>query len=528
MGMADEDAPGDVPASADAVAEERSSVGRVKQYAHQMLGWLTEEQDGVVFARWMFLRLLAIISFVAFLSFHVQMVGLIGEDGILPADDFLGEVERQLGGDAFLQVPTLAWFASGDAGLQVMTLGGMAAAVLLFFNVAPALMLFILWMLYLSLMVVGQIFTAYQWDILLIEVLFLSIFLAPEHIRPSRGETAPSRFPHLMLRIVLFKLLFLSGLAKLASRDFPFNAPQTLQAYFETQPLPAPPAWYLHQIPPEVHVASAGLLLLAELAVPFLLFVPRRRVRMGAATTVIGYQLLIMATGNYNFMNILTITLALLVLDDRVLGRIRDGLPRLITPVQRGIRSPKLVRYAEAVPLIVVLLLNMAVIGQAALGQADVPSPVQQATSSIAPFRTINTYGMFGFVSQDRPEVVIQGSMDGDTWEEYDFRYKPGNTSDPLPLVQPHQPRLDWQMWFAALNAPGYDQWFIDFVRQLLEGEEQVERLLERDPFGNETPTYVRAVLYRYDFTGFAAGNERIWNRSRERLYLPPVRLAPE
>lgn len=473
-------------------------------------------------ATWIFLRALAVISFIAFLSLHVQISGLIGEQGIMPAQDYLNSIEENTGTERYLRFPTLAWLGSNNEALKTLTVSGMLLSILLFFNLAPALILLLIWMLYLSLVTVGQVFMSYQWDMLLLETLFLSVFLAPKHLYPANPgeEEAPTRLSLLVMWFLLFKLVFLSGITKLLSGDPTWWSLTALDYHYLTQPLPTPLAWFMDKLPLLFHQISALLMFAVELAVPILFFAPRK-FRIGGAYASIGLQVLIMLTGNYTFFNLLAIGLSLLLLDNEHLSELREMLESWIPEVggTSGVWSK-----ITAVILTVVMVLNLAVIVQF-LG-IGLPGQVEEVKERVSRFRTVNSYGLFAVMTKERPEIIVQGSRNREEWRTYRFRYKPDSPGDIPPVVAPHQPRLDWQMWFAAYSSPRRSRWFMMFVRKLLQGSEPVEGLLERNPFPDRPPKYIRAVRYSYRFSGTSSLTEgRWWEAERKGLYLPPVQL---
>ncbi|MBL8541895.1 MAG: lipase maturation factor family protein, partial [Betaproteobacteria bacterium] len=371
----------------------------------------------------------------------------------------------------------------------------------------PALLT--LFALYLSLYHVGQVFLQYQWDLLLIETGFLAWLL-----------TSGSRIPLWLLRWLLFRFMFLSGAVKLASGDPAWSSLKALDYHFETQPLPTPLAWYAHQLPEDVHALLAAAHFTIELVLPFLVFLPRR-FRFIAAAGFLALQLAILATGNYGFFNLLVLALTLTLLDDQLL---RGVLPARFAAAV-AMRSPRAPRHT------LVLALSVFAVVAVAIGAAQMQRRIELVPNAvdfgpITALRLVNPYGVFAHMVRDRREIVIEGSTDGVDWREYVFRYKPGPADRVPPWNAPHQPRLDWQMWFAALGEARDNPWFTRFLRRLLEGSGDVTALLETDPFAGQRPKFVRATLYRYRF---ATPSERArglwWVREPELEYLPPVTL---
>src|SRR5438128_810095 len=342
--------------------------------------WLVGAADGkssYELTRWVFLRALGVIYLIAFLSLWPQLRGLIGPQGILPAQDLLAAARRQLGGERFHLVPTLFWIDAGPTALHLACALGVVCSVLLILNVAPLPNLVFLWVLYLSLAAVGREFLAYQWDVLLLEAGFLAMLFAPGHLLPRGAARPVSALALFLLWWLLFRLTFQSGIVKLANGDPPWRNLTALAFHFWTQPLPTCTAW------------SVNLLLAASSVKLWLTFFPY------------------------------------------------GSLPRVI-----------------ARPMV-----------------------------WVEPFRSVNSYGLFRVMTTERPEIVVEGSDDGRTWLAYEFRYKPGDPSRRPAFVEPHQPRLDWQMWFAALGRYDYTPWFQAFLARLLEGSPPVLTLMAKNPF---------------------------------------------
>ena len=446
----------------------------------------------------LFLRALGLCYLVAFVSLRVQVDGLIGARGILPVGQFLDWVRGQTGAERYWLLPTLCWISSSDAFLHLLCGGGVLAALLLILGLAPAAAAALCWALYLSLAIAGQVFLQFQWDYLLLEVGLLGIFLVPPwRWRFGRGLVA-APVVLFLLRWLLFRLMFSSGWVKLASGDPTWRNLSALRFHYETQPLPPWTAWYLHQCPPWFQTASALFLFFVELVVPFLYFAPRRLRRFAFRATVL-LQLLIAATGNYGFFNLLALALALLLIDDQSLRA------RWRRAAEGSAGPPRAWPKAVLVPVACVVLFASSVEFAGTLDRAlALPRPVAAAARRLAPFRSFNRYGLFMVMTTERPEILIEGSNDGADWRPYAFRWKPGDVAARPRFVAPHQPRLDWQMWFAALGTIDENPWLVQFLGRLLEGTPEVVGLLAADPFPDGPPRYVRATAYDYRFTDAA------------------------
>jgi predicted DCC family thiol-disulfide oxidoreductase YuxK len=520
---------GTVASGARAVFE---SLGMLKTYQRSRLfAWFSERVYAFVAARrdffywvtrltfgrrieparfaatqWVFLRSLAVIYAVAFGSLAVQVKGLIGERGISPAQAYLAAVAQQTGGAHWLILPTLFWFDSSDRALTFVCWAGVALAAVLFIGRLEKLMLVLLFALYLSLCSVGQEFLGFQWDALLTETGFLAIFLGR------------ARIVDWLFRWLAFRLTFLSGAVKLISGDLTWRRFTALDYHFHTQPLPTVIAWYVDKLPRGVLHVSTLLVLVIEVGAPFLFFMPRR-VRHFGAWSMIGLQTLIFLTGNYTFFNLLTVAVCLFLFDDRELARFapRRVRGRVVEPLHR------VQRVLVAALAGIVVLLGVGRLIESFTG--DAPEPLKLLVRVSSPFAIVNSYGLFAVMTTTRPEIIVEGSRDGDHWIPYVFRYKPGPLDRAPRWVQPFQPRLDWQMWFAALGNYRQNLWFVGFAVRLLQGSKDVEGLLESNPFPEHPPQYIRAMVFDYSFTDLETRRKTgaWWKREPLGVYLPPV-----
>jgi lipase maturation factor 1 len=447
---------------------------------------------------WAFLRMLAAIYFIAFVSFGLQTAGLIGARGILPAGRYLAAVHDTFGLEGYWMAPTMFWIAHGDAFLKAACVAGALLSLLLLAGYLERAALVLLYILYLSLSTAGQDFMSFQWDMLLLEAGFLAVFLGS------------SKLVILLFRWLLFRLTFLSGAVKLLSHDRTWRNLDALKFHYWTQPLPTPVAWYMQQMPLWFHRFSTAAVLFLELPVPFLIFMPRRW-RFVAAGCILFLQALIFLTGNYTFFNLLTMALCLFLFDDAALAKFRLRL--------RNVRTRPRVAIAAAV--VIVTISGIELWDMFSGGRES--SIVRLA----APFGIANTYGLFAVMTTSRPEIVVQGSNDGDTWLDYEFKFKPGDLKKPPRWVEPLQPRLDWQMWFAALSDFRSTAWFRNFMVRLLQGSPEVLDLLAKNPFPATPPKYVRALLFDYSFTDAATRHATgdWWQRTPRGLYFPAMAL---
>jgi len=481
--------------------------------------------------RW-FLRALGLIFLIAFVSLWVQIDGLIGSNGITPAREFLPAARAQLGDRAWSILPTLCWFNSSDAFLHFLCGGGVALSLLLIFGIAQALSLVGLVAFYLSLTIAGQTFLSFQWDILLIETGFLSIFVAPWRLWPKRGTDPPvSRAAIFLLKLLLFKLMVMSGMVKLTSGDDSWWDLTALDYHYWSQPLPTVIGWWADQSPEWFKKFSVAFCLVVEIIVPFFIWTPRR-LRLLACGLLIFLQITIAATGNYCFFNLLAVALCLLLVDDVVwrqksatVIRLREATARQAD--RRDEYSDRLSTYVAVVVIVLTLPLNAQLIYSAFKPEAEWSRLLGSVYARAESFRIVNGYGLFRVMTKDRREIVIEGSADGIDWQSYEFKWKPGDIMRAPGWCAPHQPRLDWQMWFAALGLYRQNPWFVQTVISLLHGKPEVAALFERNPFPQSPPRYVRATVYRYRFTTAeehqATGAS--WKRQELGEYLPGVSL---
>ncbi|KYN16356.1 PREDICTED: lipase maturation factor 2-like [Trachymyrmex cornetzi] len=571
------------------------------------------------YTRNLFLRGICIIYLFAFLSFYVQIPGLYGDNGILPARTQLDLKARGTLLNKIKYKPTFLWFApylglNVDYMLDVLSLLG---AILSFagfvsqkFCIAPVFVG--LWSLYYSLYQIGQTFMLFQWDVLLLEVGFLCIFVAPLWYA-YRGN--PSDYVTLWaVRWLLFRLMFSSGVVKLTAGCPVWWKLDALNIHFESQCIPTALAWYAHHLPTWLLRLSNVATNVMELAIPLLFFFPNRKVRIIAFYLQVLLQICIIATGNYNFFNFLTICLCISLLDDQFFykrksknnqSRIRNYLSILITILVYGgvmygtyiyyglkimdnwtIESNitftqeefgyilyhvvvfsiyiglvsfaltlipmiisifytkemhKLIDKLTATLLALVYVLSIAcifaisIVPYSSLSKTfnstmiDHLTPLTRLHSKVNHLHITNRYGLFSRMTgvDGRPEIVIEGSdsIEG-PWKEYEFLYKPGNVNNSLPFVAPHQPRLDWQMWFAALGTYQQNPWLMSLAYRLLTGQPEVLALMNtlENPFRDRPPKYVRASLYHYHYTSWSqtsANTRPWWTRERIGEYFP-------
>ena len=464
----------------------------------------------------LFLRLFGLIYLAAFVSFGVQAQGLVGSHGIEPLAELIGNIASRFGPERFLLMPMVFWWNASDVAIQAVCWAGAGLSLLLVFNLLPRLSLLLLYVLYLSLLYGGQDFMTYQWDTFLLEAGFIALLLS--------FARAPGIW---LLRWLLFRFLFMSGMVKLLSGDPNWWNLSALSYHFFTQPLPTPLAWYAAHLPPRVLAFLTAGTFFVELLLPFLIFCPRR-LRLFAVCGILLLQTCILVTGNYNWFNLQTMLLCLLLLDDAALRKIMP--PRLIRwlPLPAARRAPRkaVALTAGAVSLLIVFC---SLVQMDARFGGSPPAVALAVDRLIEPLHIVSGYGLFAVMTTERDEIIIQGSYDGVDWRDYEFRYKPGDLSRRPPWNIPHQPRLDWQMWFAALEDPRRLRWFPRFLQRLLENEPTVTALMEKNPFPDKPPVFVRAQFYDYTFSSAQEKARGLWwDRRLLGLYFPKAQLKSE
>jgi hypothetical protein len=496
--------------------------------------------------RWYFCALGA-VHLIALVSLAVQVRGLVGEQGILPASAFFQLAFDRFGSAAYFKLPTLCWLNAGDAMLLGLCLGGMALAIALIAGFAPRVVLLSLWALYLSLCVAGQAFLSFQWDTLLLETTLCSVLYAPRGWRPAWTEP-PLPIAKWLVWALAFKLMLLSGATKLLSGDDTWTNGTALNFHYYTQPIPNGISWHVHHLPQWFQAASLRLMFLVELVLPLFVFAGRwGRAAFAAGTMLL--MALIELTGNYGFFNLLTMVLCLPLLDEQVLRccwrlcrvgcahqcQSADVIGGHSPPYESLSRPTWRVISANVLggAMLFVSLLSFVEelahtrrgtrIPAAVSGTLDVADRALLSWGEpwildrLAPLRTINGYGLFRVMTTKRPEIVIEYTHDGATWHEYEFPYKTGRVDRRPPLVAPHMPRLDWQMWFAALNPRGNAYWLSALAERILEGNPQTAALLARPDIAAHPPQAVRFVNYDYVFSTPAERRESgaWWSRAR-------------
>lgn len=464
-------------------------------------------------------RGMAAIYFVAFLSVLRQFKPLLGEQGLLPAPAYLKTVN-------FRQSPSLFHWRYSDRLLDLVASTGLlvSACALCGWTEAGPVWLsigawLVLWVLYLSIVNVGQRFFGFGWESMLLEAGFFTSFLGPSHMRPSI-------LPVLILRWMLFRTELGAGLIKLR-HDTCWRNLTCLFFHYETQPLPNPLSWYFHRLPKISHRAGVLFSHFVQVVVPFALFAPQP-IASVAAGLCISQQLWLIVSGNYSWLNWLTAVLGIAGFSDRILGEVFRFAPPPLTP--RPLAFDILIYFVVAATV----LLSIKPV-------QNLFSKNQLMNFSYNRFHLVNTYGAFGTVGRERFEIVLEGTRERrltptTEWQPYGFRAKPGDPKRMPPQVAPYHLRLDWLIWFLPFSVAvtprrilvrGYDLWFLRFVQKLLSGDHAILRLMGTNPFPEQPPVLVRALFYRYGYTTPQEKRETgaWWTRELLGTYLEPVSL---
>jgi hypothetical protein len=519
------------------------------------VAWLfgpgSQERPGRLWPRWLFLRALGAIYFSTFFSLMFQVQGLIGPLGILPAGEYLHFVGQQLGARGYWFAPTVLWWSASSSMLQALCWAGIAASLLVVFNVRPRVSLAICWLAFLSFISGLQDFAAYQSDGMLLEAGFIALFFAPGGLRPGLGAARPpSRASTFLFQWEWFRIYFESGLVKMASGDPTWRNLTAMDEYYQNGPLPTWLGWYAQHLPQRFHAATAGLTLLVELFLVLLFFLPRR-FRLALFFIVTPFEFGIIATANYCFLNYLVLWLGVLLLDDKFLTG--------IWPYARARRDSELARAAAAASIgsssgtagpgrraamrlarlaLPALCLSWVFYGTLAgllpLLSFVLHTPVvelpMEPVRLIQPFSIANRYGLFARMTWARYEIEFQGSDDGHNWIPYPFRFKPQDL-DRAPLVYaPYHPRFEWNLWFAMLASINESPWVVNAEVRLLEASPPVLALFAGNPFPGRPPKFIRAVIYQYWFTDLETLRRTglWWRREDLGRFGPTLTLRPE
>jgi hypothetical protein len=505
----------------------------------------TADQPGHLWPRWIFLRGLGLIYFSAFYSLYFQIKGLIGPNGILPAVDYLQLVTASLHGKRFWFAPSLLWFGAGNHALMALCWGGLIAAALAILNLWPRVSLALCFVFFLSFISVAQDFSSYQSDGMLLEAGFITLFFAPPGLRPALGSSnPPSRASLFLLQWEWFRIYFESGVGKLASGDVSWRTLRAMDDYYQNGPLPTWIGWYVQHLPHWFHASATAYTLLTETLIVWMLFLPRRW-RIACACIVTPFEISILLTANYTFLNYLVLLLGILLLDDRTMewllprrvqlfiarGQVNVTVDAASDRTGPSFEWRKIMSAAGMLMSAVCLgLIFYSATAQLLFKLApSVPIP-EAPVRWLDPFRIANRYGLFEVMTHERYEIEFQGSNDGKNWIAYPFRYKPQAIDRAPGIYAPYQPRFEWNLWFASLGSWREYRFVVWTEERLLKNDPDVLALFTENPFAEAPPKQVRAVIYQYWFTDLktkhATGNW--WRREVLGDYAPGLEREPD
>jgi lipase maturation factor 1 len=507
------------------------------------IGWLfggQQESPNRLLPRWLFLRALGAVYFSAFFSLVFQIRGLMGPAGILPVADYLQAVAQSLANwQRFWYAPTLLWFASGPLMLSALCWAGIVASLLLVLNLWPRGMLVICFVCFLSFVSAAQDFSGYQSDGMLLEAGFISCFFAPPGLHPGWGGTHPaSRASLFLLEWEWFRIYFESGVVKLLSGDPEWRNFTAMDEYYQNGPLPTWIGWYVQHLPHWFHAATAYATLSLELGLVWMLFLPRRW-RTACFFIVTPWQIGVILTANYTFLNYLVLAMGVLLLDDRF---VLNTLPRkckswftAATSSRRVASTPRLNGWNEklqrswaaaklSTSAVLLAWVFSATTTELVWMFAKVPLPASPVVA-LEPFRIANRYGLFAMMTRGRYEIEFQGSRDGQKWVAYPFRYKPQELNQRPEIYAPYQPRFDWNLWFASLGSWREYPIVPNTAVCLLSNDKDVLALFAGNPFSQQPPRQIRIVLWQYWFTTMKEKRiSRMWWRKQWLgLYAPTL-----
>jgi len=468
--------------------------------------------------RFVFLRALGFVYFFAFLSLVKQLIPLLGKNGLTPAKDYLNAIRPNFKNKAiaFWKLPTIFWFYISDNFMRILAWLGLILSFLLMIGFGNVITLFLLWIIYLSFVHIGQVWYGYGWEGQLLETGFVAIFMVPLLNPTPFPNFAPSIAIIWLLLWITFRLHLGSGLIKFRA-DPCWRDLTCLNYHFETQPIPNPLSPYWHFLPKQILKLGVLWTHFVQIIIPFFLFVPGLP-RIIAGLLLLLFQVQLIFSGNLSFLNVISIVAIIAAFNDNFLANL---LPNFIVEKaeQAAIATAPSINYVAWALFLAVAILSIPVI-------INLFSRYQFMNTSFNQFYLVNTYGAFGSVGRKRYELIIQGTNDeiinAETkWKEYEFKAKPGNIHRRLPIIAPYQPRIDWQIWFAAMQTPGQNPWMFTFIKKLLNNDKNTLSLIANNPFPHKPPKYIRVQHYIYSFA--PPRFKAVWEREFIGPWLPPM-----
>ena len=469
--------------------------------------------------RFVFLRFLGLVYFIAFLTTANHIVPLIGKNGLTPADNYLNFIEQNSESkfNSFLSLPTIFHFYFSDSFLRIVAWTGVLLSLIVLFGYANIPVMFLLWFFYMSIVHIGQRWYAFGWEIQLLETGFLGLLMVPLwEARPF--PKLPTPLPIIwLLRWLAFRIYLGAGLIKV--RGDPCWKDLTCMHYhYETQPVPGTFSRFFHFLPGWFHKFEVAGNHLVELVAPLFIFTGKH-LRHIAGIILILFQVYLIFSGNLSFLNWLTIVPAIALFDDSFLRKI---LPRHLSEKAKDASSKAKISNARIIvtwiAFVIMLILSFAVV-------QNLFSSYQVMNTSFNQLHLVNTYGAFGSITKVRNELIIMGTSDeiinDDTeWKEYEFKVKPGDVNRTLPWITPYHYRLDWVMWFAAFQNLEENPWLLNLAWKLLHNDKELLKIIKYNPFPDEPPKYIKIEFYNYKFS---EDSEIIWERKYLGNWLPPL-----
>jgi len=483
--------------------------------------YVKKDKNDYWLTRYIIMRFLGFVYLFAFLSLSFQVIPLIGEQGLLPADNYLDSVGNNFDSklDAFSKLPTIFWVYISDNALLFFAFVGVILSLIVLFGYANSIIMFVLWILYMSFVHIGQLWYGFGWEIQLLETGFLAIFFVPFWDYRPFPKTAPPTLIIWLFRWLTFRIYLGSGLIKIRGSEC-WRKLTCLFSHYQTQPIPNPISPWLHFMPNWFHKIGVLWNHFIELIVPFFVFWPRK-LRIISGILMFTFQAFLIISGNLSFLNWVTIIPGLALFDDRFLRKI---LPKKL--VERASKAKLEAREPSRLKKSVVIIIFIFLLYMSIPIIQNLTSKGQIMNTSFNQWNLVNTYGAFGSVGLERYELVVQGTSDSvlgenTIWKEYEFKAKPTDVNRPLPVIAPYQPRIDWQIWFAAMSIPQQQPWLIHFIWKLLNNDPKTISLIRNNPFPDKAPHYIRIEYYKYEFTKpWEAG---VWKRYYIGTWLGPL-----
>ncbi len=486
-------------------------------YLSRVLSIKKGEKPEYILTSFVLLRFLGFIYFIAFLSLANQVIPLVGENGLLPAKNFLNTFHFDNKFDALIRLPTIFWFNVSDGFLIFLAWVGIILSLIIVSGFANAPLMLLIWFIYMSFVHIGQLWYSYGWEIQLLETGFLAVFLCP--LIDLRPFAKPPKQVIWLFRWLTFRIYLGAGLIKLRGSSC-WRDLTCLYYHYETQPIPNPLSRFLHFMPQWFHKFGVLWNHFIELIVPFFVFWPTNA-RYIASILLISFQVILILSGNLSFLNYITILPAIACFDDNFFRKI---LPKWLTRRAEAANNKPIKESQNAAAwalVVMIALFSIPVI-------LNLLSSHQAMNTSFNQLHLVNTYGAFGYVGKERYELILEGTDEEiitpqTKWKEYEFKAKPGNPYRSLPIIAPYQPRIDWQIWFAAMQRPEQNPWLIHLIWKLLDNDKNSLSLLANNPFPDNPPKYIRVQFYQYKFTKPGDKSGAIWDRTYIGEWLTPL-----